>query len=276
MATTVAVAQLVAGQIIRTLEDNLIAKKICNLSAAGEIKKKGDRILFPGLADPTVSNYTGTVSYEKLNATGVTLIVDQAKYYAFEVSDIEALQTGLDLKTSQATRAGYMLKNTADKYVMSLYSGAGTALTATDPITPDNVLSMLSKLHLALAEKNVSENDMWIVVPHWVKQMMTLAGVKFSINNGTNGTGTLAFTNELGFDLFASNQVTMTGTGDNTLYHVMAGSYNSIIYAEQLLENEIIRLQSSFSNGARGLHVYGAKIVNPTELVTAPLKKGAF
>ena len=51
--------------VFRTLEDNLIARKICR-NYSNKVSKYGDVIHFSGLADPTVTSYSGTVQYENL------------------------------------------------------------------------------------------------------------------------------------------------------------------------------------------------------------------
>lgn len=153
MAIQNMIPKLTAAQILRTLEDNLVARKVCDLKAAGEIKKQGDSIRFPGLADPTVRDYTGSVSYESLTDAGVTLTMDQAKYFAFEVDDIDAYEAAVDAKSSQATRAAYMLAAAADKYVLGLWNEAQAAFDSDVTVTESNVLSTVALLEKKLREQ---------------------------------------------------------------------------------------------------------------------------
>jgi hypothetical protein len=254
--------------ILRTNEDNLIAKKICNTSYSGTIKNAGDTIKFNGMSDPTVNPYTGTVNYEDLGDSSVILKVDQQNYFAFQVSDIDEAQANVDLKNSQAKRASYQLAKTCDNYILG--SGtygvvpAGNTVTAT--ITSANIIFNLSKMKQKLEEQNVTDKDTFIVVPPWVKQKLLMAGIKFQINNGINGTGGMSWTDELGYDVYITNQVANTGTASVPVSQILAGSYNAMVYAEQILETEAIRLQTSFSDAIRGLHVFGHKVVKPNEL----------
>ena len=267
--------KLIAAQLLRVLEDNLVAKKICNMDTSSEIKKKGDTVTFVNLTPPTIKDYTGTVSYENMATGGVNLVIDQSKYYAFTVDDIESLQSAIDLKSGQVEQAAYALQKIADQYVLGLYAQAGNTVAAAAAITPANILAAIGEFATALAEKNVPEKDMWITLPPWAKTYLSLAGVKFQVNNGTNGKGTMAYTDQLGFDVYVSNNIKTTGSGATAKYNIMGGSYNSIVYAEQILDSEIIRLESKFADGARGLHVYGAKVVKPAELATSPWERGA-
>lgn len=257
-------------KILRTLEDNLVAKKICNMDAEGEIKKAGDTVYFNGIADPTISTYSGSVTYEGLQDAGVTMHIDQQNYFAFKVTDIQKAQANVDLKGSQAARAAYKLKEACDTNIMSLYDQANLSVTDASCDTA-SILSTMGSIQQKLAEVNVPSSDMWCVIPPWVQLKLKLAGIKFQINNGVNGTGGMAWTNDLGFDIYVTNQVINTGTVDTPVSKVMAGSYNSIAFAQQIIETESIRLESSFDTGVRGLHVFGRKVVRPDLLCTATL-----
>jgi hypothetical protein len=273
MPTPQFVPQIWTTKILRVLEDNLIAKKICNMEAQGEIKKAGDTVYFNGLSDPTINNYTGNVNYESLKDSGVVMQIDQQKYFAFKVGDIEKAQAAVDEKGSQASRAAYKLRETADSFILNKYSDAKHSVTGT--ITTANVLSKIGEACQKLAEENVSESDMFMIIPPWLRLKLQLAGIKFNINEGINGTGGMAWTKELGFDMFVTNQVVNLGSVAAPQSQILAGAYNSIAYADQILETESLRLESSFDNAVRGLHVYGGKTVRPDHLVNCDFTFGA-
>lgn len=270
MTTASFVPQIWTSKIQRVNHDNLVAKKICNREAEGEIKKHGDTVYFNGLAKPTINTYSGSINYESLQDAGVTMTIDQQQYFAFKVGDIQKAQANVDLKGSQASEAAYGIQEAADSYVLGLYARALRTITDTS-LDSATVLSTLGKAQQYLGEVNVKQSDMWMVVPPWVKLKLTLAGIKFQINNGLNGTGGMAWTNELGFDMYVTNQVTNTGTVDAPVSECMAGSYNSIVYADQILDTESLRLEGSFDTAVRGLHVYGAKVVRPDHLIRMTL-----
>lgn len=268
------IPQIWSTKILRTLEDNLVAKRICTLEAEGEIKKFGDTVFFNGLADPTISAYTGaSITYEALVDSQTALLINQQDYFAFKVTDIDKAQSNVDLKGSQAARAAYKLQQSADSYVMGLHAQA--SLTSTATVTSITTFSVIGEIQNSLAQNNVSDSDMWMIIPPWVRLKLELAGVKFQINNGINGTGGMAWTDALGFDIYVTNQVVNTGTVGVPVSKVMAGSYNSIAFASQIMETENIRLIDTFDNAVRGLHVYGAKVIQPNLLHTATLTYAA-
>lgn len=260
-------------KILRTLEDNLIAKKICSREHEGEIKKAGDTVKFGGLSDPTISTYAGSVSYEDLKDAGVTMTIDQQKYFAFKIDDIDKAQMNIDAKDSQATRAGYKLREDADNFVMGKYVDANQSVSGT--ITTANVLSKIGEVSQKLAEVNVPENDRFIIIPPWLQLKLDLAGVKFQINNGINGTGGVAWAKVMNLDVFVTNQVVNLGSVGTPQSQCLAGAYNSIVYADQIMETESIRLETQFATAVRGLHVYGAKTIRPDLLVKGDFTFGA-
>lgn len=264
------VPQIWTTKILRTLEDNLIAKKICNMDAEGEIKKAGDTVYFNGLSDPTITAYSGSVTYEGLQDAGLTMHIDQQNYFAFKVTDIQKAQANVDLKGSQAARAAYKLKEACDTNILSLYADANLTVTDASCDTA-TILSTMGAIQQELAQVNVPSSDMWMTIPPWVQLKLKLAGISFQINNGINGTGGMAWTNELGFDMYVTNQVANTGTVALPVSKVMAGSYSAIAFAQQIIETESMRLESSFDTGVRGLHVFGRKVVRPDLLCTATL-----
>lgn len=264
------IEKIISTEILRTNEDNLLADRICNTSFVGDIKNKGDSVTFVGLSDPTVYDYTGTLTYDDISDNAVTLYVDKDKAFSFKVSDIEELRSSIGLADSQMRRASYLLKNEVDKYVFGLYGEAGYTF---EPVacTPANALAVIAKLKQKLEENNVPDGRTWIVVPPFIKTKLMLAGIKFQINNGVNGTGSVGFTDELGCDIFVSNQLAINGS--DTM--VLGGSYSAIAYAEQVLETQIIdRMEDSFDKAVRGRIVFGAKVIKPTELVCCPVSDG--
>ncbi|MDD4125839.1 MAG: P22 phage major capsid protein family protein [Eubacteriales bacterium] len=264
------IEKIISAEILRTNEDNLIANRICNTSFKGDIKNAGDSVTFIGLNEPTVADYTGAISYESIDDTAITLNIDKDKYFAFRVKDLEELRSSIGLKDSQTKRASYNLKKAVDTYVLGLYASAGTTLTAAT-VTPANALTVVAEMKEALEKANVPDGQSWIVIPPFLKTKLILAGIKFSVNAGINGTGAIGYTDELGCDLFVSNQLATSGT---TCY-ALAGSYSAVAYAEQILDTQVIeRLEDSFDTAVRGRIVFGAKVIKPEELICAPVTDG--
>ena len=267
MAILNSIPKLVSTKILMTLENDLVAKKICTMDTSSQIKKMGDTVTFTGLADPTIAAYSGTLTYETLEDAGITLLIDQKNSYAFKVDDIEAFQSIIDVKGTSVERAAYGLRDTADSYIFGLHAGAGTTITAT--VSETIALSTTSTVIRKLEEVNVKPNQRWLVIPPWYKEKLMLAGVKFMVNEGMDGKkGGLSWVNYNDTDIYVSNNLVTTGAEGSFVTQCLAGSYNSIVYAEQILKSRFIEeLEDSFAGGASGLHVFGAKVVKSKELV---------
>lgn len=270
MGSALFVPQIWSTKIQRVNHANLVAKKICNREPEGEIKKHGDTVYFNGLAKPTISTYSGSINYEDLNDAGVVMVIDQQDYFAFKVTDIQKAQADVDLKGSQATEAAYGLQQKADTFVMGKYIDA-TRQIIDASFDSATALSTIGTLKQYLAEVDIMENDMWATIPPWVQLKLELAGIKFQINNGISGEGGMAWAKVLGIDIYVTNQVVNTGSVVAPVSECMGGSYNAIVYADQIVETEDIRLEGSFATAVRGLHVYGGKTVRPDHLVRMTL-----
>ena len=267
MSITNSIPNLVSTKVMMTLQNELIAKKICTMDMGAQIKKQGDTVTFPGLARPTISAYSGTISPETLKDSGMTMLIDQQNYYSFYIDDIESFRSVIDVKGTSVEEAAYGLQNTADAYVFGLYAGAGTTITAT--VSETIALSTTATAIRKLEEKNVKPNQRWLVIPPWYKEKLMLAGVKFSILMGVGGAKTgVSWVNEWDTDIYVSNNLYTTGAEGSYVTQCLAGSYNSIGYAEQILKTRYLpEVAGSFAGQADGLHVFGAKILKPFEVV---------
>lgn len=275
MAILSSVPKLVSTKVLMTLHNNLVAKKICTMDTGSQITKQGDTVTFTGLATPTITPYTGTVSPETLKDAGVTLLIDQQNYYSFYVDDIEAFQSIIDIKGTSIEEAAYGLRNAADKYVLGLYAGANTTVTAT--VTPTIALSTTATICRKMEEKNIKPGQRWMVIPPWYKEKLVLAGVKFSILEGLGGAKDgLSMATEYDTDIYVSNNLTTTGSEGSYVTECMAGSYNAIVYAEQILKSRVIQdVPGSFASQCDGLHVFGSKIIKPGELIRITATQGS-
>ena len=267
MAVAVSIDKLISTKVLKELENNLIAKRICTLDTGSQIKKKGDQVTFTGLADPTVQDYKGTINYEELEDQGITMKIEQTKYVAFKIDDIEAFRSSIDVKGTQVERSGYKLKDQADKYVLALAEDASiTNRVDGTGISEDNALQLVAKVRRKLDEANVPHGQAFLVIDPMVKEKLELAGIKFGINEGMKGfEGGLEWADYLGMKLFVSNNVKVTDGGKHLC---MAGSFNAIVYADQILKSRFIAdAENAFEGLYSALHVYDAKVIKPAEVV---------
>jgi hypothetical protein len=269
------IPELYDASVLRTLEDNLVMKKICTAKIKAPIKEYGDTVYFTDLGEATITDYTGTITHEDLKDSQVAMLIDKTKTFAFKVQDVDALMTNLDTKGSQSQRAAYNLKDSIEKDFfqnVGANANAGTAITAT--VTSANVISTLQLFAQRLADNNVIDSNMFMVIPPWIRYKLKMAGILFEINNGLNGKGGMAWTQDLGFDTYVTNTVYNAGTADTPISTILAGSYQSIGYADHQLTTRSIELPTTRAIGIDGGLIYGYKVIKPKELIKGTLTLG--
>lgn len=250
---------------------------IINKDYEGDVSEFGDTVHIGSLTDPTVATYTKNVTVidpATLATTDQTLLIDQSKYFAFEVDDVDARQVrnSGDLLSKAASRAAAGLANTLDVFVATLAStGAGTIMTAQDVATVDAAYLLVRKLRLQLDKNNVPVDGRWLVVsPEFYA--LILGDPRF-IDASKYGSTSPIMNGEVGrivgFSVLVSNNLPAgtAGTPPEVSNFVMAGHSMAITLAEQINKTEAYRPDNSFSDAIKGLHLYGAKVVRPEALV---------
>lgn len=245
---------------------------VVNRDYEGDIRGQGDTVRIRSISRPTIGTYTKnstTITPETLTDAQRALYIDQAKYFAFELDDIDAAQsTGGELDGA-LMEAVYGLRDVADQYVAALYTGAQSAnqLGTVSVTTAALAYTQIRKLKVALDEANVPMEGRYVIVPPWYEGLLLeddrfvrvdASGTSEGLRNGQIGRA-------LGFNVLASNNAPLV-TGDD--YAVMAGHPSAISFAEQIASIDPYRPESAFADAVKGLHVYGAKLVRPEAIAT--------
>jgi P22 coat protein - gene protein 5 len=273
MAISQTIAQIWAARILAKLEKNLVFAQdgVINRDYEGEIRADGDRVHVHAFNDLTIGTYvknSTTLSYEQLTDTRVTLLIDQASYFSFKLDDIDAAQMRPKLIDAAADRAAYQLAEDADSYIAGLYTGASTSspdnTIETSQFTATNVYQKLVDLSVLMDQVNLPAENRFVVVPPWVKGLLlqnstfVTASAPEVVLNGQ--IGQIA-----GLNVLVSNNVKTTGTSP-VVSHMVAGHPSAWTYAEQIANLEGLRLEGSFADAIRGLHLYGAKVLDGARL----------
>lgn len=244
---------------------------VVNRDYEGDISQMGDVVHISSIGDPTVATYTAgdTLTYEDLQDAGQTMPIDQGQKFAFKVDDIDKRQARGDVMGEAMRRAAYKLASTVDLYVAGLYTGVVTAnaIGTTAVTTGDIAYTQLVALRTKLTEADVPTEGRYVIVPPWYYGLLLnndkfvrvdASGTSAGLRNGIVGRAA-------GFDVLESNNC-INVTGDD--YIVQAGVDAAISYADQIMQTEALRLQSTFADAVRGLHVWGCKLVRPDFIAT--------
>ncbi|MCE5200835.1 MAG: P22 coat protein - protein 5 domain protein [Armatimonadota bacterium] len=254
------IPELWTGRIFSKLKKSLVFGDVVNRDYEGEIAQAGDTVHINSVGPVTIGSYTKNVtqiSPETLNDAQMSLVITQSDYFCFEVDDIDQRQAKGSLLPAGMDQAAYGLRDTADQFIAALHVDA-SVVSASTPINSLNAYAALLSLSQALDEANVPAEGRWCIIPAWFKTKLVLA--KVLVENTSNE----AFDNGkvgrcAGFDLRASNNV----ANDGTDYYIMAGTNRAITFVDQINKVEAFRPESAFSDAVKGLHLYGAKVVDP-------------
>ena len=268
------IPEIWSANMLVSLKKNLVFGQpgVVNRDYEGEMKDQGDTVRIRSMGRPTIGTYTKTsttIVPETLTPAERALYIDQSKYFAFAIDDIDQAQSPGGELEETLKEAMYGLRDVADQYVASLYTGAATAnqLGTVSVTTAALAYTQLRKLSVKLDEADVPQEGRWCVVPPWYHGLLLeddrfvrvdASGTDQGLRNGIVGRA-------LGFDVMKSNNAPFV-TGDD--YAVIAGHPMAISYAEQIAKVENYRPESGFSSAVKGLHVYGAKLLRPSALAT--------
>jgi len=166
--------------------------------------------------------------------------------------------------------AASALANDADRYIYGLYGQAGTSIKC-DGVNAENIVNLIIDARTKLFTNNVSDpEDIVIEVTPEVAGLIMKAKVNLSTDNTelmeTGCIGAIG-----GCKIFVSNNVRKM-EGDTGYEHkCLARTKRAIAFAEQLSEIDAYRPELRFADAVKGLHLYGAKVVYPNEMVLLDL-----
>jgi hypothetical protein len=267
-----------AGSILRALDTLLVyaSATVINTDYEGDIANAGDSVKITMLGDVDVKTYTRNIDIDapqELTDAQLTLLIDQLKYFNFQVDDVDKRQAKGELRREAARRAAYGLRKVMDSFVAAMHVEIDVAnRIGTDgvPITgfvadPKVAYKQLVNLRTKLDNTDTPEDDRWVVVPPWYEGYLLQDDRFVSYGTGPNReeleNGRIG--RAAGFEILKSNQVPNTA---GNLWKVIAGHRSAWSRAQQILETEAYRPERRFGDALKGLHVYGAKTVRPSNL----------
>lgn len=267
-----------SADLLVALEKALVygAAGVVNRSYEGDIAQFGDTVRITSLADPTIGTYTAhtDITIEDVDDSAQVLLINQSKYFAFEVDDIEKRQARGDVMSEQARKAAYKLRDVADQYIASVMAAGVDAgnLVAESTATASNAYDKLVDLSVILDEDNVPTEGRFVVITPKFHGLL-LKDSRFVSAGDAAGASVRAngvVGEAAGFSIRKSNNVP-DGPGVGAGKLIIAGSDMATTHAEQIASVEAGRLEKRFGDFIKGLHLYGTKVVRPTALAAADI-----
>ena len=203
-----------------------------------------------------------------LNDFARTLRIDQAKYFNFQIDDVDRAQSNPKLMDEAMRVAAAGLADVADSYVYSLYTDAIANITD-DAVTAEKIVDHIINLKTKMLIAGVSSSD--DIVLEVTPEVAALI-LKAKIDLGTNNTDALEtglLGKIAGCKIYVSKNVVID---DNGFHQCLFRTKRAVAFAEQISEVEAYRPEKRFADAVKGLHLYGAKVVYPDEFMVLCVK----
>lgn len=274
-----AITNFIPGVWSETLSGALNARYVgvanCNRAFEGDIRERGSKVRICGVGAVSVGDYTKNTDMndpQTLDDSVKELTINQAKYFNFQIDDIDRAQTSPELMTQAMRGAASALAGTADAYVYSLYTSAGKTIKQ-DATTDSNIMDVLIAARTALYSAGVSDmSEAVIEVSPEIAALILKAKIELATDNASAlEAGCLGSVG--GCKIFVSPQIAKVENEEtNVVYHkCLARTKRAIAFAEQLSEIDAYRPEKRFADAVKGLHLYGAKAVYTNEIILLDL-----
>ena len=268
--------------LIRKNKDNtFVFKDFVNRDYEGDIKSAGSTVKINQFGQVTIKVYTKNTAIDApetlLSGTQEVLTIDQAKYFNFQVDDIDKAQANVKLSEGYAKRAAVAMSNDHDVFIstdmianVAAENKIGTDLAPVVITAASDAYELLVDAGVLLGESNTPANGRWAALEpafHGLLQKddrFVKAGTTMSDGVLTNGrVGRAA-----GFDISETNN-TPTGVdgGAATTFRLVAGHPEAYTFAEQIMNIEAFRPQNGFGDALKGLSLYGGEVIFDDSLV---------
>lgn len=233
---------------------------------------KGNKIIYNVVSDIAVKDYEGSVTFDELTTPKREIPMDQQKYWAFKVGDVDKAQAAGELIDPHVREAGAVLQETTDKFVLGLYASAHTdnklgTQEAPIEVNTANIYDTIVDINKKLDKKRVPRSGRFITINADILGMLEKDD-RFTRNYTVLENGILDGAKINGSQLVLSEDVDTT----SDVIKVVANHNTAIGYGEQLQETEALRLESDFADGVRGLAVYGGQVLRPEGVAVGFLK----
>ena len=275
-----------------------VVQAITNTDYAGELSAFGDSVKI--IKEPTITVYQyergADVTQTKLTDQELTLVVDTANAFKFKVDDIEANMSHVNWREIASSSAAYALKDAFDEGVLAvMFAGVSASspnhILGSDSATdlaagtfdgtgnldigfdssehdPIDVLGHMARL---LDDSKIPEEGRWFVAsPDFYEVLSSTASkllsVDYNAGQGSIRNGLISSGKLRGFSMYKSNNIASTS---NAAGKCIAGHISSTATAQTITSTEVLRDPDSFGDIVRGLHVYGAKVLQDSALVSA-------
>lgn len=268
----------------RTVWCKKINKKlptITGLKNHSDLQYEGDvenakELKILGIEDIAIKKYVKGTKLERDHANDKSqmLKLDQEHYFDFDVYDVDKAQSNPGVMEAYSENASQGLSETADKYIGNLVADATLATPTIDAnphidsititsLKKDTIVGSVEEAFVKLYENNVkTTQDLHLELRPAVFSVFRQALTELFTNNvemakqgivGKYSHALVSIENNL-------------GQADGKYVNILR-TKKAVAYAGCLRSIEPFRPEDDFSDALKGLYVFGARIVNPEQIV---------
>lgn len=275
MSVATFIPELWSARLLQGLEKSHVATNLVNRDYEGQIRNQGDKVNINTLSDVAIKTYTPNsdiASPDDLTTTKQQLEITEADYFNIQLDDVDRVQATGELMDTAMRNVAYKMNDRTDSFILGkIASGvdSGNIIGTTESpiqVTKNNIYESIIEMRTKLDKANVPTSGRTIIIPPEIYALL-LQDERFVKSDAVAGQNVLV--NGLvgrvaGFDVFESNNVVYDT--NNKFWKVTAQVRTATTFAEQIVKTEAYRMEKRFSDAVKGLHVYGAKVTDGTQI----------
>lgn len=275
MSVATFIPELWSARLLQGLEKSHVATNLVNRDYEGQIRNQGDKVNINTLSDVAIKTYTPNsdiASPDDLTTTKQQLEITEADYFNIQLDDVDRVQAAGELMDTAMRNVAYKMNDRTDSFILGkIASGvdSGNIIGTTESpiqVTKNNIYESIIEMRTKLDKANVPTSGRTIIIPPEIYALL-LQDERFVKSDAVAGQNVLV--NGLvgrvaGFDVFESNNVVYDT--NNKFWKVTAQVRTATTFAEQIVKAEAYRMEKRFSDAVKGLHVYGAKVTDGTQI----------
>ncbi len=228
-----------------------------------------------GVGEPTIGTYVpGTdITVEAMSDASQLLTIDQYKYFAFYVDDVDEAQSKPGLPEKYQEKAVHGLAVARDTYVANLIKGVTTTghVTTATANSADAIKTAIDTGITALRERNFDEEGVIEITPA-VYGLFKNHLITLSTNNPEYIKKGIVGMYD-GFEVVMSNNLAKDTSGSTKYACCAIRGKKAIAFAGQINKVSAHPAEKQFADVVKGLDTFGAKVIDEKriQVIKVPL-----
>ena len=253
--------------LLENFHQNTFVIPTLNSDYEGDIVNGGEIVKITGFTSPTIGTYSGSITRQVLTDSTQSLAIDQKKYFAFLVDDVDKVQSAGSFD-QVLTDAGQALADTAEDYVLSAMLSNGTSAGTTAVTTGALADTAVVNIRTALVKAKVPTANRFLAVnPEAAAFLMNASNSLFKANESGSDqalrNGVIG--NYRGFTVIETPSASLA----NSSKPVFIGYHGrSVAFVNQIIKTRAQTALDAFGDQIDGLNVYGGKVLRATAVQT--------